>query len=120
VRGLYLLCLLVSWAGVLTLDLRFGLALGRGPRVARVRVALVVLAGAVVLVVWDLVAIAQGFYGRGASDALLGVWLAPHLPVEEIVFVTFLSHLTLVTAGAARRVLARAARPAPAGARVPR
>lgn len=104
-RGAYLACLLASCVGVALLDRRWRLALWR-PRRRRAVVA-VALVGAALLLVWDVVAIDAGFYGRGASDALLGVWLAPHLPVEEVAFVVFLAYVTLVVAGAADRVLAR-------------
>jgi hypothetical protein len=37
---------------------------------------------------------------------MLGVELAPHLPVEEVVFVTFLSYVTMLVLGLVRRALA--------------
>ena len=97
--GLYLTCLLLSAAGVALIDRRWRLAAWRDvPRSGRRTLALVAV-GSAVLLVWDLAAIALGFYGKGASPAMLDVWLAPHLPLEEVVFVAFLSYTTLVTAG---------------------
>ncbi|UJP39132.1 lycopene cyclase domain-containing protein [Cellulomonas palmilytica] len=105
-RGAYLLCLLAAGAAVALLDRRWRLALWH-PR-GRARTVAVGLAGAALLLVWDVVAIDAGFYGRGDSAALLGVWLAPHLPLEEVVFVVFFAYVTLVVAGAADRLVAAA------------
>lgn len=102
-RGAYLLCLLVSCAGVALLDRRWRLALWH-PR-PRLRTVTVGLVGAALLLAWDVAAIGAQFYGRGDSPALLGVWLAPHLPLEEVVFVVFFAYVTLVLAGAADRVV---------------
>lgn len=107
--GLYLACLLVSAACVALLDRRWRLAAWRAVPGAGRRTSALVAAGSALLIVWDLVAIALGFYGRGESDAMLGVWLAPHLPLEEVVFVAFLSYVTLVVAGAVARALDRGA-----------
>jgi lycopene cyclase domain-containing protein len=109
VRGAYLLCLLVSWAGVLAIDLRWHLALAqRSARARRTSLAVAAL-GTAFFLVWDLIAIDAAFYGRGDSPALLGVWVVDHLPLEEVVFVAFLSHVTLVVAAAVGRLQARAA-----------
>ncbi|MBT0994956.1 lycopene cyclase domain-containing protein [Cellulomonas sp. DKR-3] len=116
-RGAYLLCLLVSWAGVLTIDLRWRLALGqRSARGRRTSFAVVAL-GVAFFLAWDLLAIGAGFYGRGDSGALLGVWVVDHLPLEEIVFVAFLCHVTLVVAAAVARVPALASALPPARVR---
>lgn len=105
----YLVALLVSLAGMLTIDARHRLALWHRPG----RSLAVIAAGAVGFLAWDLVAIGLGFYHLGAGSALAGIEVAPHLPVEEIVFVVFLCHLTLVAHALALRLLA----PAPEGAR---
>lgn len=100
---LYLLALLVSAAGVLTIDLRHRLVLGADARRGLIAVA----AGAGLFLVWDVVAIAGGMYGRGGSATLTGLEVAPHLPIEEIVFVTFFSHLALVVHALVMRLAAR-------------
>ena len=75
-----------------------------------VRGAVVLLAGTVVFLAWDVVAIAEGFYERGGA-AMTGIELAPHLPLEELFFVLFLCYFTLVLHGLlARRAAARAPR----------
>ncbi|QIK84233.1 lycopene cyclase domain-containing protein [Sanguibacter sp. HDW7] len=110
--GAYLAALLVSGAGVLAIDLRWRLLLGArseavGPLGSGLRVVAVVVLGALLLLAWDVVAIRAGFYGRGGGDALLGVEVAPHLPLEELVFVVFLPYVTLVVAAACLRVQER-------------
>ena len=61
------------------------------------------LAGTVFFLVWDAVGIATGVFVKGGSASLLGIDLAPHLPLEEPVFLLFLSYLALVAYGGARR-----------------
>ncbi|MFL0566232.1 lycopene cyclase domain-containing protein [Microbacterium sp. 179-I 1D1 NHS] len=107
--GLYLGALIVSALGVLAVDLRHRLAFGGAPR----RTAVLVLCGTVFLLVWDLVGIATGVFVRGDSPLLIGMDLAPHLPLEEPVFLAFLCHLTLVVHAGVTR--ARASRRRPRG-----
>ena len=64
------------------------------------------VAGAVVFLVWDLIAIGTRMYHRGASPAMSGVDLAPELPVEELVFIVFLCYLTMVLHQLALRLVA--------------
>lgn len=100
-RGAYLAAELVSLACIVAVDARMRLFFWADAR----RAAVVLLTGVVLFVVWDVVAIAAGFYGRGESDAMLGIEVAPHLPVEELVFVTFLSYVTMVVLALVRRTL---------------
>lgn len=100
--GLYLLAILLSATGVLLLDLRFGLV-ARG---APARTIAAVLIGTAFFLAWDLAGIAAGVFVKGDSPLLLGVDLAPHLPLEEPVFLAFLCYLALVLTAAARRLLA--------------
>lgn len=92
---LYLTALLGSAAGMAALDLRFRLVLAAGGR--RARSALIALGlGVAFFLLWDLAAIASGHYRTGESAAMTGIHLAPELPLEELVFVSFLAYLTLV------------------------
>ena len=59
---------------------------------------------------WDLVGIATGVFVKGDSPLLLGIDLAPQLPLEEPLFLAFLSYLALVAWAGADRLLARRAR----------
>ncbi|WDG16910.1 lycopene cyclase domain-containing protein [Microbacterium sp. Clip185] len=101
--GLYLLALLVSIAGVAALDARFRLALWAHPR----RTATAVAIGTAFFVVWDAVGIATGVFVKGGSPLLVGFDLAPHLPLEEPVFLAFLCYLALVVHAASLRVTRR-------------
>lgn len=96
--------LLISTVCMALLDARFRLVLWRDT----FRSLAVLVVGIVVFLLWDLVAIAQGFYHRGQSEAMTGVMLAPELPVEELLFITFLCYVTLVLHGLVTMVLARA------------
>lgn len=87
--------ILVPTACMALLDARFRLVLWRDPR----RSLVVLAVGILLFLAWDLVAISQGFYHRGASEAMTGLLLAPELPVEELLFITFLCYVTLVLHG---------------------
>ncbi|KAA9087349.1 lycopene cyclase domain-containing protein [Microbacterium radiodurans] len=95
--GLYLLALVVSIGGVALLDRRFRLAFWRDRRSTVIATAI----GTAFFLVWDAVGIATGVFVKGESTLLLGVDLAPHLPLEEPVFLAFLCYLALVCFGAA-------------------
>ncbi|PZU49617.1 MAG: lycopene cyclase domain-containing protein [Microbacterium sp.] len=97
--GLYLLALLMSAAGILTLDWRYRLAYWAAP----LRTAVAVVIGTVFFVAWDAACIAAGVFVRGDSPLLLGIDLFPHLPLEEPVFLAFLCHLALVVHAAILR-----------------
>ncbi|MET2012329.1 lycopene cyclase domain-containing protein [Microbacterium chocolatum] len=105
--GLYLAALLLSLAGVALTDARLKLAAWRHPG----RTIVAVLLGTVFFLIWDAVGIATGVFVKGDSPLLLGIDLAPHLPLEEPIFLLFLCYLALVLHGAATRLRAhRAAR----------
>ena len=91
----YLLALLVPLVCMGLLDRRFRLVLWRAPR----RALIVVGAGIVLFLLWDLAAIASGHYRMGASAWMTGILLGPELPLEELVFLAFLSYHTLVLWG---------------------
>ncbi|MCW3494110.1 lycopene cyclase domain-containing protein [Microbacterium sp. SSM24] len=99
--GLYLAAILVSAAGITLLDRRWHLAAWGAPG----RTAAAVAIGTAVFLAWDAVGIATGVFVKGESVLLIGVDLAPHLPIEEPFFLAFLSYLALVTWGGARRLL---------------
>ncbi|GAA1959097.1 lycopene cyclase domain-containing protein [Microbacterium deminutum] len=111
--GLYLGVILVSAGGVSALDARWRLAAWRSPA----RTAVAVAVGTLFFLAWDAVGIAAGVFVKGASPLLLGVDLAPQLPIEEPLFLAFLCYAALVAwSGAARLLDARAsadAAPAP-------
>lgn len=98
---LYLLALLTSWAGMLTVDFRYRLVLRSQPGMS----IFVIFAGAGLLLGCDLWAIDHNIFVRGESPLLAGVWLAPHLPVEEPIFLLFLCYCTLVVFAGVRKFL---------------
>ncbi|WP_159498323.1 lycopene cyclase domain-containing protein [Microbacterium sp. 18062] len=97
--GLYLAAILASVAGVAALDLRFRLAIGPHPA----RTAAAVAVGTAFFLVWDAVGIATGVFVKGGSALLIGVDLAPELPLEEPFFLAFLCYLAVVVHAAAQR-----------------
>ncbi len=99
----YLAALLVSIAGMLVLDARYRLFLWRSPA----RAALTLAVGVALLLAADLAAIALGVFRVGDSPLLSGVMLAPHLPVEEPVFLVFLCLITMVVHELVRRISGR-------------
>lgn len=101
--GLYLIAILVSAAGIVALDARFALAFWRAPVRSTISVAL----GTVFFVVWDSVGIATGVFVKGTSPLLVGIDLAPQLPLEEPFFLAFLCYLALVSWAGVNRTLAR-------------
>lgn len=88
----YLGLLLISEAGMITLDVRYRLFWAANWR----RAAMVHVAMVVFFLVWDLAGIAAGVFFRGDGQWLTGILIAPELPLEEVVFLTFLTHLTMV------------------------
>jgi len=97
--GLYLLLLALSATGLALLDAHFRLAFWAQPA----RTAFAVAAATAFFLVWDAVGIAAGIFVKGDSPLLLGVDLAPHLPLEEPVFLAFLSYLAALLHAAAFR-----------------
>jgi lycopene cyclase domain-containing protein len=101
VPGAYLLAILVSAAGIAALDLRWRLVV----RAAPWRTLAVVALGTAFFLAWDLAGIAAGVFVKSGSPLYVGIDLAPHLPVEEAVFLAFLCYLALVAEAAGRRML---------------
>ena len=102
----YLAALLASFGCMLAVDRRWRLVFWADAR----RATAVVAAGTVIFLLWDVVAIAQGFYYRGSSQFMTEWELAPELPVEELVFIVFFCHLTLVCYRGAARLFERRGR----------
>jgi len=101
VPGLYLAAILASAAGIAMIDARWRLAAWRAPG----RTAAAVGIGTGFLLAWDAVGIATGVFVKGDSALLLGIDIAPQLPLEEPFFLAFLSYLALVVWAGAERAL---------------
>ncbi len=88
---IYLLCLLAASACMVLVDRRWRLffwrKVRRGTWVLAVRVALLLVA--------DVVGIALGVFSRAPTWAMTGIVLGPGLPLEEPLFLAFLTYLTM-------------------------
>ena len=98
----YLAALIVAAAGVAAIDARLRLALFHDARRALATVAIT----AVAMLLIDVAGIATGNFRLGASPWMTGIEVAPHLPLEELVFVVFLAYVSLVALTGSQRLLA--------------
>ena len=101
---LYLSLLLASIGCMALLDHRFTLFFFADAR----RATLVSIIGVLFFLLWDLGGIGLDIFYRGETPIMLGLVLAPHLPVEELFFLAFLCYLTMVLFGLVSLVLRRA------------
>lgn len=108
----YLGALGVSFAAMLAVDHRWRVFWWGDRR----RAAAVMATGIALFLVWDAAGILTGSFERGQSTGMTGIELAPDFPLEELVFITFLCHLTMVVFLLAGRLL-DAVRPADRGPR---
>ena len=90
----YLTALLVSLAGLVTLDFRFRLAFSVRPKAAAIAIAIPYL----LFVIWDFCGINLSIFFKGQSVFLTGVMLAPDFPIEELFFLALLCYSTLIIA----------------------
>ena len=89
---LYLTCLIISFFGMAIIDRRYNLAFFKDSK----RTLLTLLISVGIFIVWDVAGIALGIFYSGHSPYMSGLYLGPEFPVEELVFLTFLSYFTLV------------------------
>ena len=91
VSFLYLAALLVSIAGLATIDFRFKLAIAKSRRYL-----CLILIPLVFFLAWDLAGISAGIFFRGDASHLTGILLSTELPLEEIFFLILLSYSALL------------------------
>lgn len=101
--GLYLAALLVSIAGLVVLDARLRLFLFAAP----LRAAVVLVVGVGGFLAWDAAGVAAGIFFEGDSGLLVGVDLAPQIPLEELFFLTLLVLTAMDCFLLVQRLLAR-------------
>ncbi|MDY5786441.1 lycopene cyclase domain-containing protein [Corynebacterium sp.] len=94
----YLALLSFSLAGMAVCDHRWRLAFFRDPR----RAAAVALAVVPIFLLWDALGIVTGTFYRGDSPYMTGIELAPEMPLEEPIFLFFLTYLTMNVTSAVR------------------
>ena len=97
----YLIVLLVTIGCMVLCDWRWKLAFFLDARRATVLSLMVVAA----FLLWDAFGIMTGSFFRGGSEYMTGVVLAPEMPVEEPVFLFFLTYLTINLTSGARLLL---------------
>jgi lycopene cyclase domain-containing protein len=105
VTGLYLTGLLVSIAGLTFLDFRSRLFLFAAP----VRAAVVLVVGVAGFLLWDAAGVGLGIFFEGRNRLLVGVDLAPDVPLEELFFLILLCLSAMEAFVLAQRLLARRA-----------
>ena len=88
----YLAALLVSIAGLATLDFRYRVAAFAQP----LRTAVTVSAAVLFFLLWDLVGVGLGIFFIGDAPYLSGLVIAPEVPVEEVFFLILLTYQTLL------------------------
>jgi lycopene cyclase domain-containing protein len=96
----YLAALLVALTGMILLDRRFTLFFWRDRR----RASIVLVAGVLFFLAWDLFGVGLGIFFRGQTEFMTGLVVAPEIPVEEVFFLTLLCYLTMNVYSAATRV----------------
>ncbi|GAA2750942.1 lycopene cyclase domain-containing protein [Amnibacterium kyonggiense] len=101
--GLYLAGLLVAIAGLVVLDLRWRLFLCAAPA----RAALVLVVGVVGFLVWDAAGVGLRIFFEGRQRLLIGLDLAPEIPIEEVFFLVLLCLSAMEAFTLAERLLAR-------------
>ena len=98
---IYLTVLLAATACMVLCDWRWKLAFFYDAR----RAAALSLGLVAVFLAWDALGIMSGTFFRGGSDYMTGIILAPEMPVEEPIFLFFLTYLTINLTSAARMLL---------------
>ncbi|MDQ1513819.1 MAG: hypothetical protein QOC59_1661 [Microbacteriaceae bacterium] len=103
--ALYLVGLLVALGGLVALDGRFRLFLFAAP----LRAAAVLAAGVAGFLAWDLAGIGLGIFFEGQRRLLVGIDVAPEVPLEEVFFLLLLCLTTMEAFTLAARLLRPAA-----------
>ena len=88
----YLASLIVSIAGLASLDYRYKLAYWLDRR----RTLHTIAIGVSIFVIWDLLGIGLGIFFHGGSAFTLPFRLLPNFPIEEIFFLILLCYVSLL------------------------
>lgn len=94
----YLTILLVTIGCMVLCDWRWRLTFFHDAR----RAALISVCMLALFLAWDALGIVTGSFYRGGSGYMTGIELAPEMPLEEPIFLFFLTYLTLNLTSAAR------------------
>jgi len=88
----YLIALVISLVGLFAIDWRQKLAFFADVR----RTISVLIVALIFFVLWDLAGVWFGIFSSGHSAWMLGVYLAPQFPLEEVFFLLLLNYLALL------------------------
>lgn len=102
-NAIYLAGLLVGIAGTLVIDARLRLFFWADAR----RAAVVLVLGVAGFLLWDTAGVRLGIFFEGNRNLLLGVDIAPEVPVEEVFLLVLLCTMTMNAWGMVCRVLTR-------------
>lgn len=91
-HAFYLIALVVSIAGLVTLDARYRIAIFDRPRAALLTIAI----GVAFFLVWDAIGVGLGIFFVGEAPYQTGIMLAPEVPLEELFFLILLVYQTLL------------------------
>ncbi len=91
-RCAYLAVLLLSLGGLALADYRYSLAFFNQAR----RSLLTLLISVVFFLAWDIAGVSLGIFFIGGSKYLSGIRILPEVPLEELLFLTMLSYVTLL------------------------
>ncbi|MGO1414383.1 MAG: lycopene cyclase domain-containing protein [Microbacterium gubbeenense] len=97
--GIYAASLLINAACLVLLDVRFRLVFRRAP----VAGAVALVVGVGFFIAWDAVGIGLGVFRHLDSRWATGILLAPEFPIEELLFLGFLTYLTLILLSGSQR-----------------
>jgi lycopene cyclase domain-containing protein len=89
---IYFIGLSVSLLCLSFIDYRFKLAFFHDAR--RTAITLAVAIG--LFIIWDILGITLGIFYHGGSSFTLPVRLLPEFPIEELLFLTLLTYVTLL------------------------
>lgn len=98
----YLGFLAFSMMGMIICDHRWKLAFFHNKKAAWTICILTVIA----FLIWDALGIATGTFFRGETQYMTGIELAPEMPLEEPIFLFFLTYLTINLTSFFRRIFA--------------
>ena len=89
---MYLLSICIGLIGMGFIDYRYKLALFYAPK----RTLLVIFTMVLIFLLWDIAGTILGIFFSGGSRYILGVYVLPEIPIEELFFLTLLSYMPLV------------------------
>ena len=91
--GLYLALLVFSLTGTVLSDYRWKVALFSDAR----RTVLIIALTVVFFIAWDINGVANGVFFKGDNELLIGWNIWTEIPIEEVFFLSLLSHLALLS-----------------------